>query len=341
MESYTTQEFFWLTGKLKTHFPYFAPAYLKPWFDITSHSLNGFTHMAKTLIIKTGATGDVIRTTVLLHIIKGEVYWLTALYNASLLPSEVNRIVYTGLSNPLPEEVFSSDFDLVINLEEDPEIAKLATRLRKRKLVGVFWEDGQIKYTPDSANWFDMSLISVHGKQLADELKRKNRSTHQEILFNMLGKEFKGEKYLIYDLPESTKKKQKLVGIEKNVGARWPNKKWEGYEEMNEILKTEGYETIIFPKRNTLNEYIAEIRECNYIITGDTLAMHIALAHDIPCLAIFTCTSPHEIYDYGILTKVASPRLAEFYYNTAWIPEATRAVSVKEVIEQFRKSAKL
>ncbi len=41
---------------------------------------------AKTLIIKTGASGDVVRTTSLLPALEGEVFWLTAAYNLPLFP---------------------------------------------------------------------------------------------------------------------------------------------------------------------------------------------------------------------------------------------------------------
>ena len=39
----------------------------------------------KTLIIKRGATGDVVRTTTLLHILSGEIYWITDENNSTLL----------------------------------------------------------------------------------------------------------------------------------------------------------------------------------------------------------------------------------------------------------------
>src|SRR4249920_2616670 len=118
--------------------------------------------MKKTLIIKTGATGDVIRTTVLLHILEGEVFWLTNPYNVDILPQKIKenplRII-TDLNDP---SIASNLFDLVINLEEDPAIAQLVNRVNKDKLIGVFDMNGKLNYTSEASYWFDMSLISIH-----------------------------------------------------------------------------------------------------------------------------------------------------------------------------------
>jgi heptosyltransferase II len=295
--------------------------------------------MTKTLIIKTGASGDVIRTTVLLHIIQGEVYWLTTPYNTVLLPAWVKTIPFSGVENTLSQHLHSIEFDLVINLEEDVETARLVSALKKNKVIGVYWEDDQINYTSESAPWFDMSLVSVYGKKNADELKIRNQFSLQEILYSMFSKSFSGEKYLLREFPVATKN-HFIVGLEKNAGSRWPNKSWFGYEEMNEMLIQEGYKTVIFQQRNTLTEYITDIARCGFIITGDTLAMHVSLAFEIPCLAIFTCTSPAEIYDYGILTKIVSPRLDEFFYKSGWDPASSTAIPVTEVLEQFKMAAK-
>jgi hypothetical protein len=63
-----------------------------------------------------------------------------------------------------------------------------------------------------------MNLISKYGKEKADLLKWKNRKSYQEILFEMLGEEFKGEgRWLNYKtLPSNTK--EIFVAIEKRTG---------------------------------------------------------------------------------------------------------------------------
>jgi len=60
--------------------------------------------------------------------------------------------------------------------------------------------------------------------------------------------------------------------------------------------------------------------------------MHLALGLGKSCVGIFTCTSPWEIYGYGLLTKVISPRLEEFFYDTGYNEEAGHAVTFEQVV---------
>ena len=59
--------------------------------------------------------------------------------------------------------------------------------------------------------------------------------------------------------------------------------------------------------------------------------MHFALGTGTPCVSIFTCTSPWEIYDYGIQKKIVSPLLEEFFYKRGYDNRATTAISVDQV----------
>ena len=44
--------------------------------------------------------------------------------------------------------------------------------------------------------------------------------------------------------------------------------------------------------------------------------MHFALGTGTPCVTLFTCTSPWEIYDYGIQKKIVSPLLERVFLQT-------------------------
>jgi hypothetical protein len=61
--------------------------------------------------------------------------------------------------------------------------------------------------------------------------------------------------------------------------------------------------------------------------------MHFAIGTQTPCVTLFTCTSPWEIYDYGVQTKIVSPLLEEFFYKRGYNPRATSAISVDEVFD--------
>jgi ADP-heptose:LPS heptosyltransferase len=68
-------------------------------------------------------------------------------------------------------------------------------------------------------------------------------------------------------------------------------------------------------------------------VSGDSLPMHLALGSGVRCVTLFTCTSPWEIYDYGLQHKLISPRLAEFFYQRGRDERAMTAIPVDEVFD--------
>ena len=60
--------------------------------------------------------------------------------------------------------------------------------------------------------------------------------------------------------------------------------------------------------------------------------MHLALGSGVRCVSLFTCTSPWEIYDYGIQKKIVSPLLQEFFYKRGYDSRAATAISVDDVL---------
>jgi len=272
----------------------------------------------KILIIKTGAAGDVVRTTSILNILEGNVYWHVDEKFRTLLPAYIK---------PYEEGI---NYDLVISLEEDQECAKLASSIQCDKLIGVYWNNGKVNYTDDSAGWFDMSLISRFGNERANELKMRNSLPFQHYLFNLIGKSFSAERYKI---SSPVYERKSIVGIEKRAGSVWPNKAWGGYDDLATRLKSSGHKVRFFEQRQNLSDYLKDIAECSLVISGDTLAMHLALAFEIPCVAIFNCTSPDEIFDYGLLKKVVSPMLHKNFYSRAYSGEVVNSISVETVMD--------
>ena len=65
--------------------------------------------------------------------------------------------------------------------------------------------------------------------------------------------------------------------------------------------------------------------------------MHLALGLNIPCIAFFTCTSPWEIYDYGLLKKFISPLLEEFFYRRDYERRGTEAIKLEPVLEAIEE----
>lgn len=276
-----------------------------------------------------------VRTTALLNVLEGAVTWVIDPRYAALLPADhpaLARIIALEDAAVLNNE----SFDLVISLEEDPACATLAATVPAATLIGVYATETGITYTDEVAGWFDMSLVSKLGRTAANAAKAANIFTFQHLLFQMLSLPFNGEPYRIYR-NNNIQPQKGLIGIETRCGNRWPNKAWGGYEALANRLTAEGYTCMILSQRNNLRDYLDDIACCSYLISGDTLAMHVAMAYEIPVLAIFNCTSPVEIYDYRLLEKVVSPMLQEVFYGRDYSPAVVNSVSVEDVYRVFKK----
>ena len=284
--------------------------------------------MNRLLIIKCGAAGDVVRTTTLLHLFRGwEIDWLTAKENRALLENDFISTIFDAPQGPSAK----SDYDLVINLEDDQEfVAAALANIRYKDLFGSYiGADGGITYTEDAAEWFGMSLISKHGLKGADALKLKNRKSYQEMLFSGLGHTFHGEPYVLPTSIASTDLHGD-VAVAPEAGKRWPIKNWAFFGDLVQHLARD-FRVNVLPIRPSLLEHIADVSQHRLVVTPDSLPMHIAMGAGRHCVSIFTCTSPWEIHDYGLLTKVVSPKLSEYFYRRDFLEDAVQCISLEHV----------
>src|SRR4051812_9362830 len=114
--------------------------------------------MLNTLIIKTEASGDVVRSSVLIDALEGNIFWLTSEYNLPLFPDDHPKLKLVAAINKIPTELFDIPFDLIINLEESITIARLLPSFKAQKIIGVYAEGNNLEYTSEGSEWFDMSL---------------------------------------------------------------------------------------------------------------------------------------------------------------------------------------
>ena len=282
------------------------------------------------LIIKLGATGDVVRTTPLLRRLDGSVSWITAKNNLALLQGIDREVRCVSWEDR--KRVADTTYDLVINLEDDWETSQFLDELTFKQLFGAHLNgDNQVAYTSDSRDWFDLSLISTYGREEADRRKLLNRRTYQELVFDGLGLGFRGEAY--YLPPPLPTGLQGDVAISCTAGPVWPMKKWAYFDELKKELETAGLKVNILESRPTLLEHLADVQGHRCVVSGDSLPMHLALGSGVPCVSIFTCTSPWEIYGYGLQKKIVSPVLEKFFYKRGYCRSATTAITLEEVIE--------
>ena len=55
---------------------------------------------------------------------------------------------------------------------------------------------------------------------------------------------------------------------------------------------------------NSLKRFAALVQLCSAVVTGDTLALHVAIARRVPVVVLFGPTSAHEIELYGRGEKI-------------------------------------
>jgi hypothetical protein len=282
-----------------------------------------------TLIIKLGATGDVVRTTPIVKKLNGQITWITASKNVALLQfGEDNlRCISWENRNLIPD----IEYDLVINLEDTLEVGFYLQTVKSKQRFGAYVDaNNSLSYTDDSRGWFDLSLISRYGREEADRLKLLNRRTYQDLLFAGLGHQFSGETYLLPTPLETGLAGD--VAISAEAGPVWPMKNWAYYAELKRELEASDLTVNVLGKRASLLEHLCDVRNHRCLVGGDSLPMHLALGTGTRCVTIFNCTSPWEIHHYGIQRKIISPLLAQFFYQRNFDPRATTAVSLDEVV---------
>jgi heptosyltransferase-2 len=280
------------------------------------------------LIIKLGATGDVVRTTPLLRRLDRPVSWITAENNLALLEGIDREVRCVSWEDR--KRVADTTYDLVINLEDDLGTSSFLKELKFKQLFGAHLNgDDNLTYTSDSRGWFDLSLISTYGREEADRLKLLNRRTYQELIFDGLGLGFNGETYYLPS-PRPTGL-QGDVAISSTAGPIWPMKKWAYYNELKKELEARDLMVNILQSRPTLLEHLADVQGHRCLVSGDSLPMHLALGRGVRGVSIFTCTSPWEICDYGLQEKIVSPLLEKFFYKRGYDRSATTAISVERV----------
>lgn len=264
----------------------------------------------------------------MLRALEGEITWVTSSAAVPLLQD--SPYINTLLAFDRPEFRLEGRFDLVVNLEDDLPLARLAASMGAGNIIGPYACGNTLKYDSSCSEWFDMSLSSRYGRARADELKMQNRKSYQEMIFSAFGLSFQGQEPVL-NLPLRNQLRSGLIGIEARAGGVWPSKCWGRYDDLADRLQVWGYQVTFFRQRESILDYADDINECEVIICGDTLAMHLGLALRRKVVALFTCTSPYEIYDYGRLAKVVSPVLEKHFYRRDYSAEATNAISIAAV----------
>lgn len=299
---------------------------------------------AYILLVKFGAAGDILRTTPILYRLREEydlkVIWLVDDNNYDLLSD--NPFLFKAIKKSDKESLLKYKFFKVFNLEESKESCDIINAYVNRinGISGVYFNTStsRIEYTSDLKELFNMSSISILSAEEANELKYFNKFSYQELIFKLFTRKFNGEKYI---LPENYKKCPILlegdIAIASSSNGVWPNKNWLFYNELKSVLENDYKLKVNFLpyRKDNVLQHVKDIESHSLLISGDSLPMHITLGLGMKCITIFTCTSPTEIYDYGVQEKIISPRLKEFFYKKEYDINAVNCIKLKDVLNYF------
>jgi len=270
------------------------------------------------------------------------VTWITRRASASLL--DANEHVDDVWMYEDPEgraRLQVQQWDRVYNLDNSGASSALASIAAAPVKVGfTLSEKGAIMPTNDAAEyWLNLACFD----RLKRENTRSYQSImyaicgfdpplHRPQLRVPEGdaawaREFLSELFLPHE-------RRVLIGINTGSGSRWPLKmmsaqriaalartlveadpRWGvvllgGPEEAakNELIrKATGAERVANAGcDHSLLRFAALVQQCRALVCGDTLALHVATALNVPTVACFCPTSAHEIHDYeGLIVKVA------------------------------------
>jgi len=299
------------------------------------------------LIIKTGALGDVVRTTFIAQALKDKyknsfIYWLT---DEKAMPMFLNnpyvdKVIKDSELNR--EKLKTKKFDLVINLEEEKVYSELASLSNKK--LGFYLKNGKITPGESAKEWFDMCIlgdktpIKAKGKKIPknDFLKINCKKTHRQLMSEIVEIEDyeKYEPFLRLNdeqikIANDFKRRYNLrnemiVGLILGGADRWPKalpiglsvkliddiyRKFKckiilfgGLKELDrnqKIIALSNSPIIDAGTGNNLVEFPALISVCNYVISTDSLGVHIAFALKKKTICLIGPTQKYEKETFG------------------------------------------
>lgn len=261
---------------------------------------------SKVLIIKVGHSetldpevsnitsyGDVIRTTVLLHLFKDDhVTWLVDEKAYPILKGNeyIDRILIYNLSSVL--QLQAEHFDTVINLEKVPGLCALTDSIKAWRRYGFRFDERK-----GCAEAYDgtQEILAVC---LDIEKKKKYGSFWQEGLYKMVNAEWNSEEYILGYKPKS--KITYDIGFNHQVGNKWSLKAWPmDYWKKLETIIGGKYSISWQEGLDNMEEYFDWIHSCRLVITNDSFGLHLAIAMRKYVIGIFGPTNSSEIYLYN------------------------------------------
>ena len=295
------------------------------------------------LIVKHGAMGDVLRTTPLLTAYKRlyphcRITWIVEKASSPVLlhnPLIDRLIIY---SEEALRELSKERFDIAINLDKEKEALDSIAAANAAVKRGFGWNSGR-------SGLVALNPASEYALRLGvdDELKfRINQKTYQEISFEQAELPYSKEEYILHVDDEEKRAADSdlallgitsgAIGINTGSGDRFAGKRLslEQLAELSRGVHTRtGRKAVLLGgpqeiERNAriqemardyavdsgtshrIHRFAAIVSRLGCVVTGDTIAMHIAIAVKVPVVVFFGSTCASEIELYGRGEKIVS-----------------------------------
>ena len=300
----------------------------------------------KILLVKLGALGDVLRTTPLLTALKkkfpeAKVTWIVEAAHADILSG--NQLIddLRVYSEQILADLKNESFDWAINLDKEDEALNCLVNARAQKKSGFGRDKNGKLCAVDPLSDYAYRLGVDDELKF-----RQNKKTYQQISFEQVGLNFASEDYLFSPDPESTEavdlflksaghslaaSQGPVIGLNTGSGRRFAGKKLpvSTYVELvrnfsdrlkaivlllggdDEIERNSQIEKlcsrpVINTGSHSIRRFAAIVKKCDLVVSGDTTAMHIAIAMKVPVIAHFASTCAAEIELYGRGAKIVS-----------------------------------
>jgi ADP-heptose:LPS heptosyltransferase len=280
----------------------------------------------RVLILKVGAAGEVLRNTPLLHKIGAEcrsqglheeITWLTD-FPEFVPKSLVHRILKYDWKNV--QMLLGEEFDLLLSLDKEGPVCALANQIKAKKKKG-FRLDSRGKVVP-----IDEDAVPKWMTGIFDDLMKENQRHYVEEIFEICGWQWSGEKYIIEDYiiptPSFEIKDRLLIGLNTGAGRVWPTRIWPEscwsslilnlMEEKHDVLLLGGLDEDDKNQRlasvtgahyegiKPYREFVGLMTYCDLVVTGVTLALHIAVALRKKLVLLNNVFNKNEFFLYGL-----------------------------------------
>jgi heptosyltransferase-2 len=306
---------------------------------------SAFSH--RIAIIKIGALGDVIRTLAILPELRrqfpdAQITWITSPAAAAFMQhhADINRIVTFDALSAI--SLTHERFDLLISLDKEPQPCGLAMSMNAAIKLGVGLSPVGTPFplNAEARHYFALGLV--------DDLKfKQNTKSYQHLLYEALGWSYAGQTYelpldeaaaeLMHGqlLSHGWSRTKPTLGVNVGAGKVFANKMWPAARQKKLIAELHrrhpDWQVVLIggpDERRVMDELAADlpwvihsgsdnpaqhclalIDHCDVLFSGDTLAMHLAIARKRGAVVFFgpTCEQEIDLFGRGEKLIAATP----------------------------------